>query len=139
MMKKVAEYRVAYADTDKMGFVYYGNYLVYFERTRTELMRQQGLTYRELEAMGIALPVIEAHLKYHAPAHYDDVLSFHGRVTALQGVRLTIACEVRRGDTLLAEGYTTLAFMDAATGRPKRIADDLRQRIEAVIAAEEQA
>ena len=57
MLRKVSEYRVAYADTDKMGFVYYGNYLALFERARTELMRQHGLTYRELEADGYILSV----------------------------------------------------------------------------------
>ena len=136
MLRKVSEYRVAYADTDKMGFVYYGNYLALFARARTELMRQHGLTYRELEATGTAMPVIEANLRYHSPAHYDDVLDLCAAVREFRGLRITIACEVRRNGDLLADGTTTLTFMDAATGRPRRIPDELRRLIEAAIAAE---
>ena len=64
--------RVRYADTDQMGVVYYANYLVWFEVARTEWLRDGGWSYREMEADGIALPVIEAHCEYRQPARYDD-------------------------------------------------------------------
>ena len=75
------EYRVPYADTDMMGYVYYGNYLTLFERSRNELMRATGYTYAEMEKEGGAmLPVVEAHVDYHAPARYDDLLTVRFRV-----------------------------------------------------------
>lgn len=138
MFRLALQYRVAYADTDKMGFVYYGNYLMLFERARTELLRQQGIVYRDLEEAGIALPVVDAHLRYHLPAHYDDLLDVYADVTAFSGIRLTFACQVRRGDTLLTEGEVTLAFMDLATGRPKRISHELMAKVKSLISTEEE-
>jgi acyl-CoA thioester hydrolase len=113
-------YRVPYADTDQMRVVYYANYLTLFERARNELMRACGFTYRELEAAGFALPVLEAHVTYHAPATYDDLLEITAWCERFQGVRLTIRCEVRRDGTLLAEGYTVHAHVSATTLRPTR-------------------
>ena len=114
------EYRVPYADTDKMGVVYYGNYLTLFERARNELMRSCGFTYAECEAEGIMLPVVHAEVDYRAPAHYDDVLELTSWVKELRGVRIEIACEVRRkGEpTVLARGFTRHCFVSAETFRP---------------------
>jgi acyl-CoA thioester hydrolase len=113
-------YRVPYADTDQMHVVYYANYLTFFERGRNELMRACGITYRELEAGGSALPVLEAHVQYHAPATYDDLLEITAWCAEFKGVRLKICCEVRRGGKLLAEGYTVHAHVGIATLRPAR-------------------
>jgi acyl-CoA thioester hydrolase len=113
-------YRVPYADTDQMRVVYYANYLTLFERARNELMRACGYTYRELEAGGFALPVLEAHVNYHAPATYDDLLEITARCSEFKGVRLKICCEVRRDGTLLAEGYTVHAHVNIRTLRPTR-------------------
>ncbi len=113
-------YRVPYADTDQMHVVYYANYLTFFERGRNELMRACGITYRELEAGGHALPVLEAHVQYHAPATYDDLLEITAWCDSFKGVRLRIACEVRRVGRLLAEGYTVHAYVDSQTLRPVR-------------------
>ena len=114
------EYRVPYADTDKMGVVYYGNYLTLFERARNELMRSCGFTYAECEAEGIMLPVVHAEVDYRAPAHYDDVLELTSWVKELRGVRIEIACEVRRkGDPeLLVSGFTRHAFVSTTTFHP---------------------
>ena len=120
-MKKVTiEYRVPYADTDQMGVVYYGNYLALFERARNELMRVGGYTYRECEADGIMLPVTHAEVDYRRPARYDDVLEVSAWVQRQHGVRLEIACEVRRKgeDEVLASGFTRHAFVSLATVRP---------------------
>ena len=107
------EYRVPYADTDQMGVVYYANYLEYFERGRTEMLRSAGLPYSELEKRGVFLPVSEAYCKYHAPARYDDLLVFRSYVKEIRGVRMVIASEVRRGDELLVSGYVTLVSVNA--------------------------
>ncbi len=113
-------YRVPYADTDQMHVVYYANYLTLFERGRNELMRVCGYTYRELEAGGFALPVLEAHVNYHTPATYDDLLEVSAWCEELKGVRLKICCEVRRDGKLLAEGYTIHAHVNIQNLRPTR-------------------
>jgi len=113
-------YRVPYADTDQMRVVYYANYLTLFERARNELLRASGCTYRELEAGGFALPVLEAHVDYHVPATYDDLLEITAWCGEFKGVRLKICCEVRRDGTLLAEGYTVHAHVNLGTLRPTR-------------------
>ncbi len=113
-------YRVPYADVDQMGFVYYANYLVYFERGRNELLRARGLPYRELEDEGIMLPVIEAHCEYRKPARYDDELAIVARIAELKGVRVKMECEIFRGDTLLARGYTWHVTTDTH-GKPRRM------------------
>ena len=118
-------YRVPYADTDQMHVVYYANYLTLFERARNELLRACGVTYRELEAQGFALPVLEAHVEYHAPATYDDLIELAAWCTEFKGVRLKICCDIRRDGKLLAEGYTVHAHVDSKTLRPARPAPTL--------------
>ena len=120
MRKVVTEYRVPYADTDQMGVVYYGNYLALFERARNELMRAYGYTYRECEAEGWMLPVVHAEVDYRRPAKYDDLLEVTAWVRLLKGVRIEIACEVRRKgeEELLASGFTRHVFVSAKDFRP---------------------
>jgi len=118
------EYRVPYADTDRMGVVYYANYLIYFERARTELLRLAGYPYRELETQGIMLPVIEANCQYKNSAGYDDLLILKAKVTEAKGVRIKIECEVYRDNTLLTTGYTIHACL-GANGRPMRLPEPL--------------
>ena len=120
MDKIVMEYRVPYADTDQMGVVYYGNYLTLFERSRNELMRSCGYTYKKCEEEGWMLPVIHAEVNYHSPAHYDDLLEVTAYVQAQKGVRLEIACEVRRKgeDKVLVDGFTRHCFVSTKTFRP---------------------
>ena len=120
MDKIVMEYRVPYADTDQMGVVYYGNYLTLFERSRNELMRACGYSYKKCEEEGWMLPVIHAEVNYHSPAHYDDLLEVTAYVQAQKGVRLEIACEVRRkGEAkVLVDGFTRHCFVSTKTFRP---------------------
>ena len=103
--------RVPYADTDQMGVVYYANYFVYFEMARSELLREAGLPYGQLETEGILLPVIEAHCDYEKPARFDDLLEIRTRCTGITGARLRIDYEIRRGDDEIARGYTRHACM----------------------------
>lgn len=105
-------YRVSYADTDQMGVVYYANYFTFFERSRTEMLRDCGLPYSEMEQRGVILPVVEAHCHYHQPARYDDLLTFKTALTGVRGVRLTLTTEVWRGDEKLVTGVVVLACVN---------------------------
>lgn len=118
-MKKVStSYRVPYADTDQMGVVYYGNYLTLFERARNELMRACGYTYKECESEGFMLPVVHAEVNYHRPAKYDDLLEIVAWCRSHKGVRMEIACEVRRDGQVLVDGYTQHCFVSTKDFRP---------------------
>ena len=124
------EYRVPYADTDQMKVVYYANYFVYFERLRNELLRDSECTYYQMEENGFALPVIEAVCHYKSSAKYDDLLTISGWVSEVKGVRVTIQCEVRRGEELLVSGHTIHACIDIKTGRPCRVPETLHFTVE---------
>ncbi len=111
MQHKVYKFslRVPYAHIDKMGFVYYANYLVYFEMARADLLREAGMPYTEIEKHGIMLPVVEAHCVYRKPANYDDLLVVLSKCVAIEGPRLRIEYEIRRetpAPELIATGYT---------------------------------
>jgi acyl-CoA thioester hydrolase len=119
--------RVRYAETDRMGVVYYANYLVWFEVGRTEWLRETGWSYREMETGGVALPVIEAHCAYRQPARYDDEIEIVTRATLMTPVRIRFDYDaVRRQDGVrVAEGYTIHAALDSA-GRPCRLPERVR-------------
>jgi acyl-CoA thioester hydrolase len=101
--------RVRYAETDRMGLLHHANYLVYFEQGRTELLRSQGLTYRDLEDQGFLLVLAHVEVRYRSPAYYDDLLTLRTMVERVTAVRIDHRYEVRRGETLVAEGKSTLA------------------------------
>src|SRR5262249_13188332 len=113
--------RVRYAETDRMGVVYYANYFVWFEIGRTDWLRETGQTYREMETAGVQLPVIEAHCEYRRPACYDDDLEIRTRAAMLTPVRIRFDYEVVRGDDeTLVVGHTVHAALDSR-GRPCRL------------------
>ena len=128
--ENTTQYRVCYADTDQMGVVYYANYFMLFERARTELLRLNGLSYKQIEEQGFMLPVLDAHAKYHRPARYDDLLDVTARVVDFDGLKLKTACEVKRDGVLLVDGDVTLVFLNAKTGRPSRPPENIRQIFE---------
>jgi acyl-CoA thioester hydrolase len=119
--------RVRYAETDKMGVVYYANYFVWFEVGRTDLLRQAGWSYREMEADGVALPVIEAQCEYRQPARYDEELEIRTTGTLLSPIRLAFAYEVVRpaDAAVIAAGRTVHASLDRA-GRPCRLPERVK-------------
>lgn len=123
-----ATVRVRYAETDRMGVVYYANYLVWFEVARTELLRSLGWTYREMEEGGVQLPVLEAHCEYRRPARYDDELEIHteGRLTSPVRIEFTYTVRMKADQTLVAEGFTRHAGMNPA-GRPCRLPARIRE------------
>jgi acyl-CoA thioester hydrolase len=120
--------RVRYAETDKMGVVYYANYFVWFEVARADLLRSLGWTYREMEHAGVALPVIEAHCDYLSPARYDEEMEVRTKGRMLSPVRMEFTYEVvRRDDQMVAaSGRTVHAALDVA-GKPCRLPDRIRQ------------
>jgi acyl-CoA thioester hydrolase len=128
MPASVTTLRVRYAETDKMGVVYYANYLVWFEVARADLLRSLGWTYREMELAGISLPVIEAHCDYRRPAHYDDELEVRTEGRMLSPVRMEFRYEVvRKHDRVVAaSGRTVHAALDAS-GRPCRLPARVRE------------
>jgi len=122
--------RVRYAETDRMGVVYYANYLVWFEVGRTEWLRETGWSYREMERDGVGLPVIEAHCEYRRPARYDDDIEICTKAVPMTAVRIRFDYEVRRvGDEQpLATGHTVHAALDP-NGRPCRLPARVRDML----------
>jgi len=119
--------RVRYAETDQMGIVYYANYLVWFEVGRTDWLREMGWSYRDMEADGISLPVIEARCTYHESARYDEELEVRTTSTLESPIRIQFLYEVVRAadGATLASGMTMHAALDRS-GRPRRLPDRVR-------------
>ena len=124
------EVRVIFGDTDQMGVVYYANYLRYFESARAAYWRSLGKSYKDLEAWGVALPVIEAHCKYQRPAHYKDLLDVDVEIDEVRGASMRFAYTVYRGLDVLATGFTRHAVV-GTNGRPRALPDALRNVIKA--------
>ncbi|PYR75946.1 MAG: hypothetical protein DMF87_19240 [Acidobacteria bacterium] len=120
--------RVRYAETDRMGVVYYANYFVWFEVGRTDWLRDTGHSYRAMEEEGIQLPVIEAHCEYRRAAKYDDDLEILTRATLLTPVRIRFDYEIVRGDETLVVGHTVHAALDR-NGRPCRLPARVREML----------
>ena len=104
--------RVRYAETDRMGLLHHSNYLVYFEQGRTELLRSQGLSYRDMEDQGFLLVLTKVLVRYRSPARYDDVLTLRTTVVRTTIVKIEHRYELLREGILLAEGETTLGCVD---------------------------
>lgn len=121
MFEYRCQLRVRYAETDRMGYVYYGAYAGFLEVARVEALRSLGLSYRAMEDEGVMLPVHDLSLRYHKPAFYDDLLTITTRVAAPPSVRIAFDYTVHneQGDAL-TDASTTLVFIDRATGRPCR-------------------
>lgn len=115
--------RVRYGETDAMGYVYYGNYGLYFEVGRNECMRAHGFAYGRLEQDGVMMPVAEMHLHYRTPAHYDDLLDITTGVVSYGGASMIFGyCITRQPDAqLIVYGQTNMAFVNSVTRRPVRM------------------
>ena len=131
--------RVYIEDTDAGGIVYYVNYLKYLERARTELMRTFGLERAAVSDAGWNFVVSDVSLSYKEPARLDDQLHVTAVISAVGGAKVTFHQTVRRDDAVLVAGDIQIACIDRGTGRPKRLDADLRQQIEATLAATEEA
>jgi acyl-CoA thioester hydrolase len=113
--------RVRYAETDQMGYVYYGNYAMYFEVARVEAMRSSGFSYKGMEDDGVIMPVLESNIRYLKPGKYDELLTVRTKIPEMPGVRIRFEYEVfNEQSELITEGWTTLAFLKKESHRPTR-------------------
>ena len=113
--------RVRYSETDQMGVVYYGNYAQYYEVGRVELLRNLGMSYRELEEAGTMLPVLKLECKYIRPAKYDDLLKIVTSIEEMPSTRITFKHEIYNEENVLLNiGQVSLVFVDIKSGRPQK-------------------
>ena len=112
MVTCTVENRVRLAETDAMGVTHHANYLSWFEMARVALLDQLGCPYRELEAAGFLLPVLEAGMTYHRPTRFDDRVRIAVNLATRPSARFRLTYEVRTGDTLVMEGFTEHAFVN---------------------------
>ena len=111
-MEHTITLRVRYPEVDAMGYLHHSRYLQYFEMGRVELLRTLGVSYADLEREGVFFVVVKAEVRYKAPARYDEELVLTTKVVKQTYVRIDHAYKLRRGETLLAEGGTTIACVD---------------------------
>jgi len=121
--------RVRYAETDQMGYVYYGNYATYFEVARAESIRSLGLSYKEIEEEGVIMPVLENYSKYLRPARYDDELIIKISISKFPDIRIRYDYRIYKEDVLIHKGYTVLVFVDRNTGKPCKMPEILAKTI----------
>lgn len=135
MISHDTKIRVLYKHTDQMGVVHHSNYINFFEAARTELMREIGLTYAEVERRGIMMPILDVHIKYQQPARYDEVITVRASIAQMPMARVNFDYEVIGEDgRAIATGSTTLGFIDSLSRRPQRapqwLVEVLRPHIE---------
>jgi acyl-CoA thioester hydrolase len=136
MTKNLTLYRAIYGDTDQMGVVYYANYLRWFEKGRTEFLRQIGLPYSSVEERGLHFPVIQVSCRYHRPARFDDEITIETILTALGRATLTFSYRLHRkeDELLIATGWTKHACVDVG-GQVTKMPNDLASVMKAAIAS----
>ena len=123
--------RVRYGETDQMGYVYYGFYAMYYEVARVEAMRQLGLSYRDVEAMGVMMPVLENHSKYMAPGRYDELLRIVTTIREKPTIKIKFEYEIfNEENKLINRGETLLVFVDKKTNRPCRPPEAMEKLLE---------
>ena len=121
MIECKVKIRTWYRDTDQMGIIHHSNYVAYFEAARGEAMRQLGYTYKDMEAQGIMMPVVDVRLHYISPAYYDELLTFVVRVEKMPMARIEFLYDVyNEQQKLITTGSVTLGFMHSDTRRPCR-------------------
>jgi len=130
-LKNCTRYRVIYGDTDQMGVVYYANYLRWFEKGRTEFLRQVGAPYTSIEETGYRFPVIEVSCRYHRPAHYDETIVIETSLISLERatLRFTYRLTGERDELLIAEGWTRHACINP-DGQVTKISADLKSKLQ---------
>ncbi len=119
MFKHSITQRVRYGETDQMGYVYYGNYALYYEVGRVEALRTLGLTYRELEENGIIMPVVRVEAKYIQPAKYDDLIEITTVIKEMPHRFITFEVLIKNEEKhILHKAKVTLGFMDINKNKP---------------------
>jgi acyl-CoA thioester hydrolase len=132
---RVGEFRfstdvtVRFAETDAQGVAHNSNYLVWFEVARIAYLAEYAGGYQALRDQGLESFVLESHIRYGKPAHFDDRLRIHARIGELRGARFRFDYEITRGGEVIADGWTSHACVDAKTLRPIRIPPALAEAI----------
>jgi acyl-CoA thioester hydrolase len=123
--------RARYAETDAQGVVHHSSYVVWFELGRVELLRAHGVSYRELEAQGIAIVVSDIQARYHAAARFDDLVQVQTTLALVRSrqVAFDYRLSLADGGTLLVTGRSTHIVVDKATGKPTRLSPELLARM----------
>lgn len=118
-MKHITKKRVRYGETDQMGFMYYGNYCMYYEIARAEMIREYGYTYNNLEQDGVMMPIVKVNSKFLRPAKYDDLISIETEIKSLEQLPfITFFHKLfNEENELIHKGEVTLAFVDGKTGK----------------------
>jgi len=132
MLTTETKIRVRYGETDQMGYVYYGNYPLYYEVARTDMIRKIGWTYRKMEKSGVMMPVVSLNVKYIRPAFYDDELTVKVTVKEVPTKKMEFEYEVfNEKNKLINTGNTTLVFVDMKTGKPTKPPSDFMEKFNA--------
>lgn len=119
MFKFENKIRVRYADTDQMGYMYYGNYATFYEVARTDMLRSTGISYKDLEKMGVMMPVVNLECNYKKPAFYDELIRIETVIREKPSVKIKFEYSLyNEKDELINTGSTILVFVDMKTGRP---------------------
>lgn len=118
IIENTVEIRVRYAETDKMGIVYNGEYLTYFEVARVEMMRNVGFPYSELERHGYQLPLVESYVNYKSPAYFDDLLQVTANLEFVPSPIMKIKYNIFKDNTIIAKGYTVHSFFNSKLKMP---------------------
>ncbi|GAB2688947.1 thioesterase family protein [Mucilaginibacter koreensis] len=130
MFEHTTKIRVRYGETDQMGYVYYGNYAEFYEVGRVEMLRSLGMTYKEMEASGIMMPVLELKCKYIKPARYDEELQLKVIMEKMPGVRIHFRYELyNEANELINIGETLLVFVNMQSNRPCLPPQDFMERL----------
>jgi acyl-CoA thioester hydrolase len=131
MYQSETSIRVRYGETDQMAYVYYGNYAMYYEVARVESLRRLGVTYKELEASGVMMPVLENHSKFLGPARYDELLRIVTTIREKPAVKIKFEYEIfNEQNKLINQGETLLVFVDIKSRRPCRTPEMMTKVLE---------
>ncbi|MEJ7780620.1 MAG: thioesterase family protein [Daejeonella sp.] len=130
MFSHSTKIRVRYADTDQMGYMYYGNYAEFYEVGRVEMLRSLGMTYKSMEGSGIIMPVTELKCKFIKPALYDEEITVKVVLDTMPALRINFKYELfNEKEELINLGETTLVFIDQKRNRACMPSEDFLSRI----------
>ena len=131
MISNKIEIRVRYCEADRMGYLHHGNYAAYFEEARTELLREYGLSYKDVEDKGVILPLRNLHIEFIQPVFYDDVLIIETILEKVEGVRMFFKyIGTNYAGEKICEASTMLVIADAKTGKPMRVPAFFKEKLE---------
>lgn len=124
--------RVRYSETDRMNYVYYGNYAQYFEVARVEALRSLGVSYKKLEEEeGVLLPVLDFQIKYFKPAYYDELLTIQTTITQMPQARIYFEYEIlNEKNEIINKASSTLVFVRKNTGKPMMAPESLLSKLQ---------